>query len=177
MLQKKKELHLYFGIVNVAIYAYILFTEKIYGGTLYNILYCLPMLVWGFVKWKKVKIEENSGVKIISLKNRMFLGTIFSIIIIIYALILNKIGSSNCILDSITTVFGFLAIYLMSNKYIEQWFVWIVVNLAGTILWTILTIQDFTNMPMVLMWGIYLVNSIYGYISWENKYNKRRKVC
>lgn len=170
-------MHFYFGIINVTIYGYILFTEKIYGGALYNVVYCLPMLIWGYIKWKKVKTEQNSGVKKFSLGNRIFLGTIFSIIIMIYALILNKIGSSNSILDSITTVLGFLAIYLMSNKYIEQWFVWIVVNLAGTILWIILTMQNFGNMPMALMWGVYLVNSIYGYITWNNRYNKRSKVC
>lgn len=174
-MQKKKDFHLYFGSINVGIYGYILLTERIYGGALYNIVYCLPMLIWGYIKWKKVKTQENSGVKIISLKNRILLGIVFSIIIIIYALILNKIGSSNCILDSITTVLGFLAIYLMSNKYIEQWFVWAIVNLAGTALWIILTMQSFSNMPMALMWGVYLVNSIYGYITWNNRYNKISK--
>ena len=82
-------------------------------------------------------------------------------------------GGNQVILDSITSVLGYIGIYLMSNKYIEQWSVWIIANLSNVILWIMLTIENMTNLPVFLMWMIYFINSVYGYLLWR-KYNKRK---
>lgn len=174
LIAKEKPIAFIFGIINVSIYGYILFTEKIYGGAIYNILYSLPMLILGYIKWKKVNKEKNSGVKQISKKNRIILTIIFSFLIIIYSIILGKTGGNNYILDSITSVLGFLGIYLMSNKYIEQWFTWIIANVTNLILWIILSINNLNNIPMIMMWTIYLINSIYGYVSWKKLYYNKQ---
>ena len=57
----------------------------------------------------------------------------------------------------------------MSNKYIEQWSVWMVANLVNTILWAVLTFKDISNLPVFLMWTIYFINSVYGYLLWKRK--------
>lgn len=154
---------------------YILLKQQMYAGAVYNLLYSLPMLIWGYIKWKKVEHKENAGVKIISTKTRIRLSLIISLVIAIYALILKQFGGSNYILDSITSVIGYVGIYLMSNKYIEQWAVWIICNSVNTILWIGLTIQNIDNIPMLLMWLVYLVNSVYGYITWRKKYMHNQK--
>ncbi len=146
-----------------------------YAGALYNILYSLPMLIWGYIKWKNVQDEKNSGVKVLSKRIRIISSLIILVTTIIYAIILKYLGGNNYILDSITAILGYVAIYLMSNKYIEQWITWIVCNAVSVILWIIITIQNVNNLPMLLMWTIYLINSIYGYVSWNKKYNKDRK--
>lgn len=176
LIAKEKRIAFIFGIINVSTYGYLLFAQKLYGGLIYNILYSLPMLIWGYIKWKKVQNKENSGVKIISNKNRIVLTIVFTLLIMSYSLVLKSIGGYNYILDSITSVLGYLGIYLMSNKYIEQWIVWIICNLANTILWYMLSAGNTNNIPMLMMWIIYLINSIYGYITWRKKYNKRGKI-
>lgn len=176
LIAKEKRIAFIFGIINVSTYGYLLFAQKLYGGFVYNILYSLPMLIWGYIKWKKVQNEENLGVKVISNKNRIILTIVFSLLIMSYSIVLKNIGGHNYILDSITSVLGYLGIYLMSNKYIEQWVVWIICNLANTILWYMLSVGNTNNIPMLMMWIIYLINSIYGYITWRKRYNKRGKI-
>ena len=57
--------------------------------------------------------------------------------------------------------------YLLANKYQEQWLVWIVSNTANSILWFALMLGDISNIVVFLMWLAYLINSIIGYISWR----------
>ncbi len=161
---------LLFGIVNVATYGYICIEETLYGGVLYNIGYSLPMLIWGTLNWFRLAKKDNSGVKHFDKKQRITMVIMALLSIVFYAGILTLIQSENIILDSITSVLGYLGIYLLTNKYIEQWYVFTIVNATNLILWIILTVENTLNLPMTIMWLFYLINSIYGIISWNKKY-------
>lgn len=173
LIAKEKRIAFLLGAVNVFTYGIVLWKQKIYSGVIYNMIYSLPMLIYGFFVWGKASKKENNGIRVISKRNRILLIGISTVIIIINAIILKKMGGNQVILDSITSVLGYIGIYLMSNKYIEQWSVWIIANLSNVILWIMLTIENMTNLPVFLMWMIYFINSVYGYLLWR-KYNKRK---
>lgn len=159
-----------FGMINVANYGYILFTENIYGGFIYNVLYSLPMLVWGYINWGKKSKLKDSGIKKMDMKTKIISSILIFVTICIFGYILNILGSNNYVLDSVSTVLGYTGIYLMTNKYIEQWDIWVICNLANLTLWISLIITDLSNLPVVIMWLIYFINSLYGYITWNKKY-------
>lgn len=159
-----------FGIINVATLGYILYIQNIYGGFLYNILYSLPMLIWGYVKWGKISNTKNSGIKKLKKKTKIIGVIILTVIIFIASYILYKLGSNNYILDASASILGYAGIYLMTNKYIEQWDVFVICNLANLGMWASITYYDMTNIPVFVMWLIYTLNSLYGYISWYRKY-------
>lgn len=172
LVAKERRIAFIFGAINVLLYGLILLKESVYGGVIYNIVYSLPMMIYGYFAWGKKAKEKNSGVKNLSKKTRIILVIVFAIAIVVYSQILKYMGGNQTILDSITTLLGFLGIYLMTNKYMEQWQTWIIVNFANVLMWVILVQQDITNLPVLLMWLIYLINSIYGYIVWKNKYKQ-----
>ena len=173
LIAKEKRIAFWLGAINVFTYGIVLWKQQIYSGVIYNIFYSLPMLIYGFFIWGKASKKENKGIRVISKRNRILLTGISTVIIIINAIILKKMGGNHVILDSITSILGYIGIYLMSNKYIEQWSVWIIANLSNVILWIMLTIENMTNLPVFLMWMIYFINSVYGYLLWR-KYNKRK---
>lgn len=166
---------LLFGIVNVFLYGIILLNEKIYGGTIYNLAYGLPMMIYGYIKYAKDDKNSDLGIKTIPSKTRVWAIMILIMIIAISSYILSSFNSNLAVIDSITTILGFVGVYLLSNKYREQWIVWIISNLMNAIMWTILTIENIEKLPMLIMWIVYLINSIYGLIYW-NKLNKINKV-
>lgn len=174
LVAKNNKYALYFGIINVSCYGFVLFIEKTYGGFIYNVLYSLPMLIYGAYNWHKSKNKKDNGVKSLNHKTKLILLFFIILSIYMYSLVLSFFGSENILLDSITSVLGYVGIYLLSNKYIEQWNIWIVSNFLNFILWIILAREDISNLPLVFMWSIYLINSIYGYINW-NKYKKNIK--
>lgn len=170
LIAKEKRIAFVFGVIRMLIYGYILFGQKLYGGVLYNIGYVVPMFVYGYIYWEKAKKEEKSGVKILNKKSKKIIIPITIILIIIYSVILKNIGGNYYVLDSIISILGFLGMYLMVSKYIDQFYIWIISDIANIILWTILTIQNSNNLPILLMWFILLINSTYANIIWRKKY-------
>lgn len=170
LVAKERKIAFVFGAINVLLYGLILLKQNVYGGVIYNIFYSLPMMIYGYFAWGKKSKEKNSGIRNLGKKTKIILILVFTIAIIIYSQILKYMGGNQTILDSITTILGFLGIYLMTNKYMEQWITWIIVNASNVLMWIILVNQNITNLPVLLMWFIYLINSIYGYIEWRKKY-------
>lgn len=169
LVAKNIKWSLIFGIINVGTYGFILLGENIYGGFIYNVLYSLPMLIYGFFYWSKSNQEKESGIKKLNFNTKLMGSICIVITIIIYACVLNSFGGENILLDSSTSVLGYVGIYLLTNKYVEQWNIWILSNIINVILWVSLSIEDVSNTPLALMWIIYFINSFYGYISWNKK--------
>lgn len=155
-----------FGIINALTYGIILVMEKMYGSACYNLLYVLPMLIYGYFK-----VSKEKEFKINRLENnvRIYIAGVFITLVVGIAIILKIFGGNLVVLDSISTIGGFLAVFLLSNRYIEQWPVFILVNIAGVITWSILTFENILNLPMLLTWIIYTINSVYGQITWLRK--------
>lgn len=169
LIAKEKRIAFILGAINVSTYGYLLLKQQVYGGVFYNIVYSLPMMIYGYFSWRKEDKKQVSNVKTLSKNVKIVLIIVFTIAIIIYAILLKNLGGNKVILDSITTILGFLGIYLMTNKYFEQWIVWIISNTANLILWALLSIENIQNLPMLIMWSIYLINSVYGHKTWKNK--------
>ena len=55
-------------------------------------------------------------------------------------------------------------ILIMKKKRVG-WLAWIV----GNILWILINILDVLNIPMVIMYVVYLIINIFGYIEWRHK--------
>ncbi|MDO4282542.1 MAG: nicotinamide riboside transporter PnuC [Clostridia bacterium] len=155
-----------FGIINAFTYGIILILQKMYGSACYNLLYVLPMLIYGYFK---VSQEKEFSIHRLDNHIRIYMLGVFITLVIGISVILKIFGGSLVVLDSISSIGGFLAIFLLSNRYIEQWPVFILVNLAGVVTWAIFTAQNILNLPMLLTWSIYTVNSIYGQITWSKK--------
>lgn len=169
---KNNRISFLFGLGNVSLLGIMLFKSGVYAGAFYNILYSVPMLIWGFINWSKKQNDKNSGIKKIQDDKKGNLVVLIFVAITIYALILKLMNSNEYLLDAATAVLGFVGTYLMTNKYMEQWGVWVISNFLNVALWTSLTLTSINNLPVLVMWIIYLINSIYGYIVWHKKYKK-----
>ena len=59
---------------------------------------------------------------------------------------------------------------LIIFKRKSGWLAWIV----GNILWIVINFIDVLNIPMVLMYVVYMVINIFGYIEWYRKEKSHR---
>lgn len=180
-IAKEKRSSQIFGLVNTAIYAYLMFNDKVYGSAIYNGLYCLPMLVYTYFNWGKAKDETGKKVKIssYSIKARCYLIISAIAVVTIYYVIASRFGINYVLVDALTITCGVFGMYAISKKKIEQWYAFIIVNIANISMWVIETIKDTSNATMVLMFIIYMINNIYGLNVWKktmnNNINKQRK--
>lgn len=164
-----------FGAVNVGLYAYLAFQSKLYGDFMLNAFYYLPMQFIGFYMWTKAKNNSNGEIeaKTLDTMARVKLALSSLVAIFAYTFILQTFGGNIPFIDATSTVLSVIAMMLMVKQYTEQWYMWVIVNIVSIIMWAISITQGSGDMATLLMWIIYLLNSIYGLVSWS-KNNKRR---
>ncbi len=193
---KKEKILVYpTGIVSTGLYVYLLAQWTLYGDLIINIYYTL-MSVYGWYMWSKVIDNKKHHISITysGRKDYIKTGGIFvftsAFVIIVYRyynVMPNDLGfvesvrfvalkltsgsladfrTATPFLDTFTTGIFFAAMWLMANKKIENWILWI--------------IGDFVSIPLYFVKGygftgiqytIFLILAIAGYISWKKKYN------
>lgn len=173
LVAKGRITNYYVGIVNVIAYAWVAYTWQYYGEVMLNMLYFLPMQFVGLWLWKSKMTNKEVIVKIMTAKQR--LGWIAASIILIfgYGLFLKYLGGNLPFIDSTSTVLSVIAMVLMAFRYMEQWVLWIVVNIASIGLWVWALANGGTDMAVLLMWTAYLVNAIYGLYNWNKMYQEQ----
>lgn len=160
-----------FGLVNCVLYAIISYQAKLYGETMLNAIYYIPMQFVGFYVWNKNMNKETNEVKKRHMGLKLRILALIGIIIttIIYAIILKHLGDAMPLIDSFTTVSSVVAMIISIGMYSEQWWVWIFVDIFTVIMWGINFVAGNDNIATLLMWIIYLVNAIIMCVKWEKE--------
>ena len=178
LIAKQERKAYLFGMGNVFLYAIAVNKKGLYISTLYNLLYSLPILIYGYIHWGKLEKDNNDNVKEFSLRERI-LGVLLMVVTVIGFATFSKqiLGGENVLADSITSVCVCVAMFLLTQKYIEQWLLFIVSNFMGMILFLPRSFEDVNNIDLFAMWTIYFINSIYGYISWKKAIVKNNNIA
>lgn len=166
-----------FGLVNCVLYAIISYQAKLYGETMLNALYYVPMQFVGFYIWSKNMNKETHEVKKLHMTNKSRILALLAMIAstIVYGLILKVMGDAMPFVDSFTTVSSVVAMIVSVKMYSEQWWIWIAVNVFSVYMWFCNFMAGSDNMATLLMWIIYLGNSIIMCIKWEKEARKVKK--
>lgn len=150
------------GLVNVWISLVLFFGQHLYADALQQAVYIL-LLTLGWHNWTRKKKEEPS-LRISWSTNRerlLMVCAIISITITLGFLLHRYTDASFPWLDSFATSLAFTAQYLIARKKIENWLLWIPVNLIyiGIYLQKDLVLY-------VLLFTVYLGLAIDGYLTW-----------
>lgn len=186
-----------FGTIEAFLHIYICFVTHIYGDFLQRLFYNLPMQVVGFKQWNKRKRHDNSGTihtRYMTMKQRVL--TVIAVVLatcglsefLIYfgpwmvdlmtsiwpdiqfkTLKADYANASQLWLDSFTTVMSIVTMYVSVKAFVEQWYMWLLINIAYIAMW-MMSDSPFTFMT-VAKYCVYFVNSIYGIYMW-NKLSK-----
>ncbi|WP_053956619.1 nicotinamide riboside transporter PnuC [Inediibacterium massiliense] len=157
----------FFATINVALYAYLSYQNKLFGEVMLNAVYFLPMNAIGFFLWKNKENEDGNVIaKELTKKSLALLFITLILCILGYWKILSMLDGNLQLIDSITTISSVMALILQVLRYKEQWLLWIIVNIVSIVMWTLLLNTPQGSITMIVMWVAYLFNSAYGYINW-----------
>jgi len=184
------------GIISTALYVYLLSQWNLYGDLIINIYYTL-MSIYGWYMWSRIIDENNSHIPISRTNTTdkfkafgIFLFTSIFVIIVYryYNVMPNNLNFSESIhyaisnitsssladfrkitpfLDTFTTGIFFAAMWLMANKKLENWILWIAGNIVSIPLYFVKG-YGFTGIQYI----IFLVLAILGYLAWKKHLNK-----
>ena len=136
--------------------------------------YYLTMTVYGYWKWKthpQPLSVEGGGIKsLLPSLNRERLGVGLLIIATIWAaiywLLVTFTNSNVPLADSFTTALSIVGIWALAHKYLEQWFIWIAVDVVTSVLYF------YKDIPFkASLYALYVIIAIFGYIKWRKMIN------
>lgn len=186
-----------FGTVEAFLHIYICFCTHIYGDMLQRLVYNLPMQFIGWKKWsKRVRNDGSTTIHTRYMTWNQRILTVATVAICTFALgeFLTHFGPwfidtlksifpdiefktlktsydmpMQMWLDSFTTVMSIITMYVSVKAYVEQWYMWLFINVAYIAMW-LMSDSEFSFMT-VAKYSVYFVNSFYGIYMW-NKLSK-----
>lgn len=165
-----------FGGIQCALYAIISYRATYYGETLLNVLYLLPLEVVGFRSWMKNMNSENAEViKLqMSWRQRGIWAAVLAAGTVAMGFALKHFGDAMPFMDAFTTVGTMIAFVLTVKRYSENWWIWIAINVATVIMWigNVAKGGENASVATLLMWSVYLVNSVIMLIRWMREANR-----
>ncbi len=166
-----------FGLINCVLYAIISFKASLYGETMLNVIYYVPMQFVGFITWNKNMNTATGSVKKRKMtgSQRIYMLALIGICTVIYGVILRYLGDIIPFIDSFTTIASVFAMIISVKMYVEQWYIWIAVNVMSVIMWMIAFANGNDSMATLLMWIVYLFNSAIMCLKWEREVRKEQR--
>lgn len=163
LVSKGKMVNYLFGLIFAYTYFYVAWKAN-FLGEMNTVLYVyLPSQFIGYFVWKEHLQKDGTGeavrAKKLSAKGWIVLVVSLVVSTLLFVQALNAAGGSSTGLDGMTTMITVAAQLLMILRYREQWILWIGLNILSIVLWA-------ENPSMYLMYGAYLLNSVYGFYNW-----------
>ena len=167
-----------FGLVNCVLYAIISYQATLYGETMLNVLYYIPMQFVGLVVWSKHINTETGEVEKRKMRPQGLVLLIAAIAVVtyLYGLLLGYLGDAMPFVDAFTTVSSVVAMIISIRMYAEQWWIWVAVDVFSVYMWWCDFRSGSDNMATLLMWGVYLGNAIIMLVKWEKEARKKNAV-
>ena len=130
----------------------------------------LSMTVYGYWKWVRGSVSKES-LPISHFPKRLVLPWLLLIAAVwgvIYWLLITFTNSNVPLADSFTTALSIVGIWALAHKYLEQWFIWIAVDVVTCVLYF------YKDIPFkASLYGLYVVIAVFGYFKWKKLMQKQ----
>ena len=156
------------GSIMPAIYIVVLYQAGIYADCGMEVYYFLAG-IYGLVIWLRGKTEQGELVAIrpTPCRTYVWLALTFVALFVAIAVFLREFTDSRVpYIDSFTTSLSVIAMWMLSRKYIEQWWVWLVVDAVSSGLYIYKGVYGRS-----LLYAVYTAMAIYGYYTWRRQMN------
>jgi len=158
---KKNKLCFPIGIVNVILSCFLFYESRLYADSLQQLVY-IPLLIVGWFNWNANTNNEFIVERLHKKEIVIYFSLFVSSGILLGYLLKTFSNASFPWIDSLATTASFLAQYLIANKKIENWIVWMAVN----VVYIIIYLQKDLELYAVL-YLVYLILAIQGYYQWR----------
>ncbi len=152
------------------LYGIISYSFDYYGEMITYLGMTMPMAVFALISWLRNPYKENkSEVKVntISKKETLFMWIGAAVITVLFYFVLEYFNTANIVPSTISVTTSFIAVYLTFRRSPSFALAYASNDIVLIILWVMASIYDIRYISVVVCFVAFLVNDIYGYISWQ----------
>ena len=157
------------GLINVAAFFFLFYQVNLYSDMILQV-YFFIMSIYGWYYWRTkpnnqaiTSLSHNWQKKyaIILVFGSAVLGILMSKVHLIFPAIF-EVPAAYPFADAFTTIASILATILLSRKVLENWYLWIAVDLVSILLYTLKGIH-----LVAIEYTVFLIICIFGLIKWR----------
>ena len=158
-----------FGIFAVILYGIIFYQTHLYGDMTLQAVY-LFFQFYGWRQWKFGGAHASLlSIKRMPKKQYYILGIILFILYIFFYFVLSRYTNSTTpYVDAFTTALALIAQWMMCKKWLENWIVWIVMDVISLYMYTYKHLYLTTA-----LYAIFIVLCVMGYREWKKSLARR----
>ncbi|OFY08549.1 MAG: hypothetical protein A2W93_01520 [Bacteroidetes bacterium GWF2_43_63] len=156
------------SILNVTMYIWVYASQRLYALMILMVYY-VGMSAYGWYTWRFGDKRGNKAYKlrISHTKLRTWIYTVISVFVLfmlIALLLYNFTDSTTPLLDGLVTALSFSATWMLARKKIENWLIWLVVDVISCYLYFSQEMY-----PTLVLYIFLCVMAVVGYFSWRKK--------
>lgn len=166
-------------IIFSILYGIISYSFSYYGEMITYLGMTLPMAVFSLVSWLRNPYKGNkSEVKVNSItkKEVAFMLVLTAAVTVAFYFILRFFNTANLIPSTISVTTSFAAAYLTFRRSPYYALTYAANDVVLIVLWIMATIQNISYLSVIICFVMFLINDLYGFISWQ-KMKKRQNYC
>lgn len=159
------------------LYGVISFTFAYYGEMITYLGMTMPMAVFALISWLRNPYKGNKAeVKVGTIDKKetliMFLATV--VVTVVFYFILRYFDTANIIPSTLSVTTSFLAVYLTFRRIPYFALAYAANDVVLIVLWILASVEDIRYISVVVCFAAFLLNDIYGFVSWREM--KRRQM-
>ncbi len=165
------------ALLSTVIYTVIFYDVYLWMDSALQVYY-MGMALYGWYCWRNqhsnTRQNKSSQDTALPIKKWTVNTHLTAIIILSFLSILlgwlmaNNTPTDFPYFDAATTVFAIFATYLVTQKVLENWLYWIVIDFASIYLYVQ---KDLT--PTAVLFVLYVGLAFYGYLQWQKQYQRQ----
>lgn len=162
-----------FGIM----YGIISFNYGYYGETITYVGMTVPMAILATISWLRHPHQgEKHQVSISHLTTRQLaiLPVATIAVTVAFYFVLGAFDTANLYISTLSITTSFVAVYLSYCRSPYYAVAYATNDIVLIVLWIMASIDNLSNISMLVCFSLFLVNDIYGYINWR-KLHKQQK--
>ncbi len=152
------------------LYGIISYSFSYYGEMITYLGMTMPMAVFALITWLRHPYNGNrSEVQVNSITKKETAAMLLAAVPItaIFYQILNYFHTANIVPSTISVTTSFVAVYLTFRRNPYFSLAYVANDVVLIVLWTLASLCDKRYIAVIVCFAMFLVNDIYGFISWQ----------
>ncbi|MBE6982357.1 MAG: nicotinamide mononucleotide transporter [Ruminococcaceae bacterium] len=158
-------------VVFSLLYGMISFTFSYYGEMVTYLGMTMPMAVFALIAWLRNPYNGNRAEVRVNTIGKLETGLMWTMTVAVTVLfyhILVHFNTANIVPSTASVTTSFLAVYLTFRRSPYFALAYAANDVILIVLWVLASIYDLKYISVVVCFGAFLANDIYGFISWRN---------
>ena len=167
-------------IIFSILYGIISFSFSYYGEMITYLGMTAPMSLFALISWLRNPYKGNrSEVKVNRIKRMevMLMLALSAVVSAVFYFVLKHFGTANILPSTFSVTTSFIAVYLTFRRSPYFALAYAANDIVLIVLWVLASISDIRYISVVVCFAAFLVNDIYGYISWQKRKIRQDKGC